>query len=467
MFPGIAQGVDIVWIAVTYTNLSTVLWREEIEPRMGGLPSITLDKTRHDVHVKDHGSLLLRSAEPDAIRSVRGVGKRLGGVIIDEAAHLALRSALQDVILPALVDNSGWLIIMSTTNAGQDGDYDDVGRPMVPSYFNQIATQIGKGERGPEWEQFTGTAYDNPNLERKAIDELVGEYTAGTVALQQEVYAELLEGGLGLALPGVSRDKHLVAPFSPEPHWPKFAAFDWGFHHPWVFGHYTGDEDGQVYKLDTLIGRQMLPEEINERVRAGGVDLSKVLVYAGPDIWQSRVKTFGKGRTEFPGPTIAEALQKLGWRLVPASNMRVLGLNNLRRYLHIDAAKPTVPPRFQMMDTPGNRVTLAQLQAMTLDTDNPEDVLKVDADGAGRGGDDCYDETRYALMSRPLRAPKGDSVPDVKQPHRANPIKIEHGKVVQVKRAPTTAAELLDQLEAKQSRSRLPRGRERLPPRRY
>src|SRR5690348_4498174 len=92
-FPGILQGVDIFWFAVTYGNLTTVLWNEEIQPRFGPLEDAglcTLNKTDHDVRLHGLGALMLRSAEPDAIRSVRGVGKRLGGVIIDEAAWLAL-----------------------------------------------------------------------------------------------------------------------------------------------------------------------------------------------------------------------------------------------------------------------------------------------------------------------------------------------------------------------------------------
>ena len=39
---------------------------------------------------------------------------------------------------------------------------------------------------------------------------------------------------------------------------------------------------------------------------------------------------------------------------------------------------------------------------MTTNPDDPEDVLKVEADPiTGDGGDDDYDETRYALASRP------------------------------------------------------------------
>ncbi len=406
-FPGILQGVDVFWFAVTYGNLTTVLWNEEIQPRFGPLEDAgicTLNKTDHDVRLHGLGALMLRSAEPDAIRSVRGVGKRLGGVIIDEAAWLALSTALKDIILPALLDNNGWLIITSTTNSGPDGDHDDEGRPMVPSYFNRLCGEIQRGERSKDWMEFTGTAYDNPVLDTKAIDELVAEYTPGSIALEQEVYAKILEPGVGLALPGLTEASHMVPAFSPPEHWNQWLAFDWGFHHPWALGHYAIDEDGSAYKRESLNGRLDLPEQIDAKVRAAGIDPTKLLIYAGPDVWRTRVSEKGRIKGEITGPTVAERLQARGWKLVPASDARVAGLNNMREYAYIDPKRPDVPSRFRWMDTPNNRVCLKQCAAMTLDPKNPEDALKVDADSGGRGGDDFYDETRYGLMARPIPA---------------------------------------------------------------
>jgi hypothetical protein len=80
------------------------------------------------------------------------------------------------VILPALLDNNGWLILMSTTNAGADGGYDDTGAPQVPSYFNLLCKEVGEGKRSSDWEQFEATAYDNPLLEPSGIQELIDEY---------------------------------------------------------------------------------------------------------------------------------------------------------------------------------------------------------------------------------------------------------------------------------------------------
>lgn len=412
--PGVLQGGDVVWIAQNYTNLTTVLWREEIVPRMAHLPWVSLNSQRHDVEIPGVGALMLRSGDREAIDSIRGIGKRLLGVIIDEAAWLDLRGALQDVILLALADNGGWLIIMSTTNAGPDGGYDDTGAPQVPSYFNVLCEEIEQGRRGPEWVVFRGTAFDNPSLSRRAIEELIAEYPPDSPKLKQEVYAELLTTGVGLALPGLSEQVHMIDVFEPDARWQKWSAFDWGFHHPWTFGDYTTDGDGQVYKLASLMGRMDLPEAIDQKVRRMGIDPSKRITHAGPDIWQTRVKS-GTMR----GPTIAEALQGLGWRLVPADNARVLGLNNIRRYVQYDPALPDIPPRFQWMRNDGNLACLRQMSRIPLDPKNPEDALKVDADHAGRGGDDYYDETRYGLMARPILNPKAPASVPVKQEDRA------------------------------------------------
>lgn len=401
LFPGVLQGGDVVWIAQTYTNLTTVLWREEIEPRMGGLPWVTLNKTLHDINIPGLGSLMLRSGEKDAIRSVRGIGKTLKGVIVDEAAWLDLRGALQDIILLALADNNGWLIIMSTTNAGSDGGYDDQGKPQIPSFFNVLCQEINDGKRSAEWAEFTGTAYDNPTLSQQAIDDLVAEYTPESPRLRQEVFAELLETGIGLALPGLRESCHIVPAFSPPDHWSRFACFDWGFHHPWAFGHAVVDEDGQVYGRETLTGRLDLPEAIDQKVRAAGVNPSSLNIFAGPDVWRTRVSSKGKIQGEFQGPTVAERLQALGWHLVPAADARVAGLNNLRSYAHIE--KDGVQPRFVWMDTPGNRVAFHQCRTMTLDPKNPEDALKIDADAAGRGGDDCLSGDTRVMTDSGLR----------------------------------------------------------------
>lgn len=402
-FKGILQGMDVVWLAQTYTNLSTVLWKEEIVPRMSHLPWVTLNISKHDVSVLGKGTLMLRSADREAIDSIRGIGKTLGGVIIDEAAHLDLRGALQDVIIPALLDNDGWLILMSTTNAGADGGYDDAGAAQIPSYFNLICEEIRAGKRSADWVEFEGTAFDNPEIDDTAIRELIAEYPDGSPKLDQEVYAKLLKAGVGLALPHLSKARHVVDRFTPEPHWHQFGAFDWGYAHPWVFGWYCVDGDGRVYAIDTLRGRGDEPDAIGKKILAAGVPVKRIdfVVHAGHDIWSDKGRAIG-----FKGPTIAEKLGEFDITLVRATIDRVNGLGNLRSYTFVDPEWPvTQQPQFVWMDTPGNLLALAGCQRMQIDPKHMEDALGMDADASGKGGDDDYDCLRYGLLSRPYTVP--------------------------------------------------------------
>jgi hypothetical protein len=243
--------------------------------------------------------------------------------------------------------------------------------------------------------------YDNPTL-------LVNnpQYEAQLKSLPDMLRRQLLEGdwdaGSGLALGELNRSRHLIDPFEIPGHWTQFGAFDWGYAHPFSFGWYTVDGDGNVYKVDTVTGRRLLPHEIHERI-AARVPLDKLKYIAGGlDLWNT-IKAKGENT-----PPLAEQFWGFGWKLQKANVDRVSGLNNMRRYVTWRPAtedEPIQEPAFRLMDTEGNRRCFDQLSAMVSDPDDPEDALKVDGDpDTGEGGDDMYDETRYALASRPRKA---------------------------------------------------------------
>lgn len=391
MFPGVLQGWDVVWVAKDYPQLSTVMWREEFVPRLKHLPFVHMNANEHYVALDGLGTLYLRPET--AIGGIRGIGKRLKGVILDEAAWYDLEAALKDVILPALLDNQGWLLLMSTTNAGHDGN----AAIRLPSYFNLICEQIAKGERGPEWVEFTGTAFDNPRLSRSAIEELIGEYDEGSVALDQEVYAKLLPPGggqLALSIP----DAVLVQPTPVPRHHRHFAAVDWGYSHPWSFGLFSVNDSGHVRLRDSASNRKQEPPDIATEVktllaRYGLTFADLDYTIAGGDVFADMGKARG-----LSGPTISEQWHKAGWNVLESSaagaGRRVPSLNNMRLYLR--------EAQLSMCDTPSNRRVLACLRTRIVDPKDPEDVLKQDADAKGNGGDDDYDMVRYGLYSRPI-----------------------------------------------------------------
>ena len=232
-------------------------------------------------------------------------------------------------------------------------------------------------------------------------------YMAKLFSLPEMLRRQLLygdwEAGFGMGLDELDEDVHFVRPFGIPPNWIQFGSFDWGFSHPWVFGHYAVDEDGAIYKVNTISGRLqsdlIIAEAINHYI-----DISQLrYVVAGHDCWAHH-----KARRDDTTPSTEERFASRNIYLTQASIARYAGLRNFREQI---AHKGTGPggedgePNFYMMDTPGNRNCFTGLQGMIINPDDPEDVLKVNADPiTGIGGDDHYDETRYALASRPGRA---------------------------------------------------------------
>ena len=224
--------------------------------------------------------------------------------------------------------------------------------------------------------------------------------------------------GAGLALHELNRGVHLVDFFLPPPHWPCWGAFDWGFDHLWSFGYYTANEDGIVFKCDTMTGRRdqvhQIASKIKEQLELRKLDRGRLgYVSAGHDAMAERT---AYGNLE----RIDQRMRAAGLPLIKANIARIAGLQNLREYLAWQRQGPMRPreewdredipefapgrPALYFMDTPGNRRTFRCLESRVTDPDNPEDVLKTNADEFGEGGDDEYDETRYAMASRPRRA---------------------------------------------------------------
>jgi len=204
--------------------------------------------------------------------------------------------------------------------------------------------------------------------------------------------------GAGSALSELDWQKHFVEPFEIPGHWMQFGSFDWGFAHPFSFGHYAVNEDGVVFKVDTITGLRKKPYQQADQIKRK-VPIDKLAyIVAGHDAW-SEVRARGENTR-----SIADQFMDEGIILIKANISRVMGLNNLREFLTWDDDTGW-DPMLRFMDTDGNRKCFEQLESMTTDPDDMEDVLKLDADDFGEGGDDMYDETRYATASRPSPAP--------------------------------------------------------------
>lgn len=228
MHRGILHGFDVAWIAPDFPQ-SVSLWEEEVRPRFQGVEGFYLNEQKKCVRAPGLGTLWIKSFEN--IRSVRGIGKRLIGVVCEEAAHWDLQYAWRKVLRPALMDNAGWALFPSSPNSKSDGN----SAHRAPSYFNHLCTQVASGQRGPEWELWEGDARLNPKIAASEFKALVEEYPPDSDDLKEEVYGQRLEGGTGLAFPEFSRHYHVKA-VEPGLDDVPCAGLDWGYSSPGWFG---------------------------------------------------------------------------------------------------------------------------------------------------------------------------------------------------------------------------------------
>jgi len=193
----------------------------------------------------------------------------------------------------------------------------------------------------------------------------------------------------------ISKEKHFIKPFNIPSHWNRFGAYDYGFNHPAAFGWYATDEDGNTYKYRELVKAGKRVDEFAQKLNTYPDTASLYPIVAGRDCWTQKSTL----RDDRQPPTVAEQFRTHGINLVPAVIDRIQGAAQLRDYLAWQG-KPSGKPRFFIFDT--CPITFDALSRMIHDPDRVEDVLKVDAtEGDPLSGDDAYDETRYALMSRP------------------------------------------------------------------
>ena len=257
------MGGEWAWVAPDYPQ-SRAIWREEILPRFAGKEArgVTVSETDKRVTLPGGGSLELRSAENvDSLR-----GRALDGVIFDEAAHLDLQYAWEQVARPALLDRRGSALFISSPNGGLDGNPDK----RIPSYFNRLCERIAQGEAGPDWAHWHFTTRDNPYLPAATVAE---EYRdASPLAREQELDAALVLGGGGLAFPEWRPDLHITARFPDvelRDGWHWYGGLDWGYTSPGVYVLFgCGPDDRRHVRFDVAFERMTPAQVVDAMVAA-------------------------------------------------------------------------------------------------------------------------------------------------------------------------------------------------------
>lgn len=414
VWAGILDGWDVAWLAPDFKQ-GRGIWAEEIMTgRFNDVPGVTVNQQDRTVVLEGCGGLYFYSGEN--VDAMRGLGKRLKGVIINEAAHLDLSYAWRTVIRPILADNRGWALIMSTTNSGTDGGLDEQLNRRVPSYFNTLCDEIRTGVRGSDWLETTGTAEENPKIGPVEFAGLVSEYAVGSVALDQEIYAKLLAPGMGLAFPEWRDADHTLERFTIPAHWEYGGGFDWGYWQPSAFTLFAVGEESQTVGVKELRWVQKSGQEMGRDLGTLAASLDRPLrsIAADSSMWGVESKKGFPNQAEEIQNGIREAWETAGkpkgqepWLMaVPKSgDSRRMRASLLHKYLRVPEGQA---PRLRFLKSCTH--SISTIPKLPPDPKDPEDVETL------RSEDHFYDADTYFLMSRPplVDAPLNERViPDV------------------------------------------------------
>ena len=265
-----------------------------------------------------------------------------------------------------------------------------------------------------------------PFQERREKDTRFVSARVGDNRFNNPEYAKVLEGltgwqkrawldgdwdiAAGQFLTTWRREVHVIQEFDDWRAVEWFASLDYGFTHYTVCLLGCRDGDGNLFVVDEHAERLWLPERHAAAIRAmvgrHRVPSSRWAVSGrsagdGRALEVSDLKRIVAGADVFSrqsdGTTVAGQYKALGVTLKPANMDRV---NGWAEVLHrLGDVEGGIRPRMFVHRRCGRLIET--LPALQHDPNRPEDVLKVDADEDGVGGDDAADALRYLVATKP------------------------------------------------------------------
>lgn len=270
--------------------------------------------------------------------------------------------------------------IYSTTNPG------GIGHGWYRSRFIEPYQRATQGET----RFIPSTVEDNPHVNpeyRRTLDSLTGWQLRAWRHGDWDIAA-------GQFFTTFRRDVHVIDPFAVPKAWRVWCSLDYGFTHYTAVHLLAEDGDGNVYAVDEHGERGWLPQRHVPAILAmlgrHGLTVGHLWKFvAGADVFVKR------GLKEGEAESIAATYKELGITFTAANDDRVNGAAEL--LTRLGDADASIPPRFFIMDRCARLI--AQITEMQHDPHRPEDVLKVNVDEDGEGGDDFYDCGRYGVMA--------------------------------------------------------------------
>jgi hypothetical protein len=301
---------------------------------------------------------------------------------IEEATTLTSRK-YQDISTCCRTSKTNWRPrIYSTTNPG------GVGHGWYRTKF--VLPMLEKRETETRFipARVTDNRWNNPEYVR-VLQNLTGWQKRAWLDGDWDIAA-------GQYFTTLRREIHVVADFDETRAREWFIALDYGFAHYTVALLGCTDGDGNIFVVDEHAERLWLPERhaaaikvMLARHKIGNRKLAvedMKRIVAGADVFSR----------QSDGTTIAAQYAKHGITLRVANTDRVNGWAEiLTRFGDVEAG---IRPTLFMHQRCGRLIET--LPALQHDPNRPEDVLKVDADEDGIGGDDCADALRYLVATK-------------------------------------------------------------------
>jgi hypothetical protein len=168
-----------------------------------------------------------------------------------------------------------------------------------------------------------------------------------------------------------------------------FAGLDYGYSHPNAFTLGCETEDGEIFIVATYMASNTLIEEhaanIRDIISLHGLNIEDLeFIAAGRDCF----------RVDKDGSTVATEYQERGIMLTPVHIDRVNAWSQFAELL--GSPQNHIKPRLFIHKNCTELVT--QIQSAQCDPKKPNDILKMNADENGDGGDDILEATRNLLV---------------------------------------------------------------------
>ena len=296
---------------------------------------------------------------------------------VEESSQLTSRK-FQDISTCCRTSKSNWRPrIYTTTNPG------GVGHAWYRSKF--VAPMLEHRETETRFipARVGDNAFNNPEY-RRILESLTGWQKRAWLDGSWDIAA-------GQFFTLFRRDVHVVEDFDDSRAVEWFAALDYGHVHYTVCLLGCRDGDGNTFIVDEHAERLWLPQRHAAAIKA---------MLARHKLAVGDLKRFVAGADVFSrqsdGTTIAAQYAKHGISLRCANTDRVNGWAEVMQGL--GDVEGGVRPTLFFHKRCGRLIeTLPILQH---DPNRPEDVLKVDTDEDGVGGDDCADTLRYMVATK-------------------------------------------------------------------